>query len=70
MADDGRKKYELDLPRFASGMAVGIAIGTGVGVALDSFTMGIAIGTPIGVSLGIAFSEQAARENKDDASGE
>ena len=45
-----------------TGIAMGVAIGTGIGVALNNIGIGIAIGVAIGAGLDAAYARKPSKE--------
>jgi zinc transporter ZupT len=46
-------------------VALGIGMGTAIGVALDNIGAGIAIGAGMGAALGAAFSDRSGPDDGD-----
>lgn len=61
MADDKQRSEDQHL---TWGIAVGVAIGAGLGVAMDNLAMGVGIGIAIGAGIGYAWSEQGKDKAK------
>lgn len=51
------------------GIALGMAIGAGLGVAMDNLSMGVALGLCFGVAIG-AGMDQANKKKRSDRDGE
>lgn len=49
---------------WANGLAIGIVIGSSIGLLLDNFVLGMGIGVGVGCGLGLVLSRKAPQEKR------